>query len=152
MSEPLAPGGAAKRGRSGKPAKTKWRAELNPFFRSRDVTVVPDNDDAGRDHARAVAANLASVAARVRILELASAPAAAVRSAMATRSTSATGTVFISITSNVCCNTASAGAALRHGRWWRSGCDRRRHAVSRRHHYPMACPVNAGADVIPGFS
>jgi hypothetical protein len=68
------PGGAAKRGRSGKPAKTKWRAELNPFFRSRDVTVVPDNDDAGRDHARAVAANLAPVAARVRILELPALP------------------------------------------------------------------------------
>ena len=38
------------------------------------MTVVPDNDDAGRDHARAVAANLAPVAARVRILELPALP------------------------------------------------------------------------------
>ena len=64
------PGGAAKSCTDGKPGKPKWRPELNQFFRGRDVVVLPDNDDAGRDHARAVAANLAPVAARVRILEL----------------------------------------------------------------------------------
>jgi hypothetical protein len=63
-------GGAAKRRNDGKPGRPKWRAELSPFFHGRDVIVVPDNDDAGRDHARAVAANLVPVAARVRILEL----------------------------------------------------------------------------------
>jgi hypothetical protein len=35
---------------------------------------LPDNDDVGRDHVRAVAANLAPVGARVRILELSGLP------------------------------------------------------------------------------
>jgi putative DNA primase/helicase len=63
-------GGAAKRRADGKPGKPKWRPELSAFFQGRDVVIVPDNDDAGGDHAHAVAANLAPVAARVRILEL----------------------------------------------------------------------------------
>jgi putative DNA primase/helicase len=69
------PGGAAKRRSDGKPAKLKWRPEYNPFFRGRNAIVIPDNDDTGRDHASAVAANLARVGVRVRILELPSAPA-----------------------------------------------------------------------------
>jgi hypothetical protein len=64
------PGGAAKRKADGELGKPKWRPELNPFFRDRDVVILPDNDNAGRDHARSVAASLARVAARVRILEL----------------------------------------------------------------------------------
>jgi putative DNA primase/helicase len=48
----------------------KWRSSFSAFFRGRDVVVLPDNDDAGRKHARAVAANLVSVAARVGILDL----------------------------------------------------------------------------------
>ena len=63
-------GGAAKRRDEEKPGRPKWRPELNPYFHGRDVIVVPDNDDAGRDHALAIAASLALVAARVRILEL----------------------------------------------------------------------------------
>jgi hypothetical protein len=63
-------GGAAKCKANGKPSKPKWRRELNPFFEGRDVVILPDNDDAGRDHAQSVAANLAPVAARVRVLEL----------------------------------------------------------------------------------
>jgi hypothetical protein len=63
-------GGAAKRRNDGKPGRSKWRPELNPFFKGRDVVIVPDNDDAGRDHARSVASNLAPVAARVRLIEL----------------------------------------------------------------------------------
>jgi hypothetical protein len=63
-------GGAAKRREDGKAGKPKWPPELNLFFQGRDVVILPDNDDAGRDHAHAVAANLAPVAARVRILEL----------------------------------------------------------------------------------
>jgi AAA domain len=48
----------------------KWRADLAEHFRGRDVVVLPDNDDAGRQHAQAVAANLAPVARRVCIIEL----------------------------------------------------------------------------------
>ena len=48
----------------------KWRREFNVFFRGRDVVILPDNDDAGRDHARSIAVNLAPVAARIRIVEL----------------------------------------------------------------------------------
>jgi putative DNA primase/helicase len=62
-------GGAAKaNGRTG--AKSKWPPALNPFFAGRDVVIIPDNDDAGRDHARAIARNLAPLARSVRILEL----------------------------------------------------------------------------------
>jgi hypothetical protein len=62
-------GGAAKANSKSKP-RSKWRPELNPFFAARDVVVIPDNDAAGRDHARAVANNLVPVAAGVRILDL----------------------------------------------------------------------------------
>jgi hypothetical protein len=48
----------------------KWRSEFNKFFKKRDVVIVADNDNAGREHAQSVAANLAPVAASVRILEL----------------------------------------------------------------------------------
>jgi putative DNA primase/helicase len=64
------PGGAAKRRNDGKPGRSKWRREFNEFFRGRDVVVVGDNDDAGHDHARAIAGNLALVARSIRILEL----------------------------------------------------------------------------------
>jgi putative DNA primase/helicase len=47
---------------------------LNQFFRDLCPIIICDNDDAGRDHARTIAANLASVAARVRILELPGVP------------------------------------------------------------------------------
>jgi putative DNA primase/helicase len=62
-----APGGAA---RSAHRKGSKWRLEFIPFFEKRDVVVVPDNDEPGRAHARTVAATLAGVAARVRIIEL----------------------------------------------------------------------------------
>ena len=48
----------------------KWQSDYAEFFRGRDVAVLPDNDTAGHDHARSVAANLAPGAARVRILDL----------------------------------------------------------------------------------
>ena len=41
-----------------------------PYFQDRDVVLLPDNDKAGRDHVRQVAAILAPVAASIRILEL----------------------------------------------------------------------------------
>lgn len=48
----------------------KWRDEYAEFLRGRDVIVVPDNDDAGRTHARDVATSVLPVAKSVRILDL----------------------------------------------------------------------------------
>jgi putative DNA primase/helicase len=48
----------------------KWRAKFASYFGGRDVVILPDNDDAGRNHARQVAANLAPVATSVRVLDL----------------------------------------------------------------------------------
>jgi hypothetical protein len=71
----------------------KWRAELSEFLRNADVVILPDNDPQaknpdgtprfhpdgrpvypGQDHARDIAAKLAGVANRVRILELPNLP------------------------------------------------------------------------------
>jgi putative DNA primase/helicase len=52
----------------------KWRARYAVFFKQRDVLILPDNDDVGRDHARSVAANIEPFAASVRILELPNLP------------------------------------------------------------------------------
>jgi RecA-family ATPase len=48
----------------------KWAAALNPYFKGADVVIVGDNDGPGREHAQAVAKQLAPVAARVRLLDL----------------------------------------------------------------------------------
>jgi predicted P-loop ATPase len=64
------PGGAAAKGTGKRPSKPKWRSEFNQFFVGRDVVILPDNDDVGRDHARAVATNLCPLARQVRIVEL----------------------------------------------------------------------------------
>lgn len=48
----------------------KWRPEYNEYFRGRRIAILPDNDDAGRQHAQDVARHLVGVAADVRILEL----------------------------------------------------------------------------------
>jgi hypothetical protein len=40
------------------------------YFGDRDIVILPDNDEAGRDHVRQVVAILAPVAASIRILEL----------------------------------------------------------------------------------
>lgn len=48
----------------------KWPAELSEAFLGADVVILPDNDDAGRNHAAVVAAALRGKAARVRVLEL----------------------------------------------------------------------------------
>jgi hypothetical protein len=47
----------------------KWHNDFCRYFSGGDVVVIPDNDDAGRKHAQAIAANLAPVAS-VRIVEL----------------------------------------------------------------------------------
>lgn len=48
----------------------KWRASHSEFLKGRHVTLIPDNDDAGRDHVQKVAASLKGIALYVRILEL----------------------------------------------------------------------------------
>jgi hypothetical protein len=52
----------------------KWPAELAPLFKGADVVILPDNDDAGRNHAAVVASGLQSHAKRVRVLELTDIP------------------------------------------------------------------------------
>jgi predicted P-loop ATPase len=48
----------------------KWRAEHARYLEAADVIIIPDNDRAGHAHARAVAATLTGVAARIRMLTL----------------------------------------------------------------------------------
>jgi hypothetical protein len=48
----------------------KWRKEYNQFFRSRDVVIIPDNDQPGREHVNQVARNLRGIAKSIKILEL----------------------------------------------------------------------------------
>ena len=53
----------------------KWLPEFAGYFRGAHVVVIPDNDESGRDHARAVKASLDPVAASVRIVDLPGLPA-----------------------------------------------------------------------------
>jgi hypothetical protein len=55
----------------------KWKPELSKHLAGRRVIVLPDNDDAGRAHAAAVAKALAGIASSVRILDLPALPAKA---------------------------------------------------------------------------
>lgn len=48
----------------------KWRDDFAAFLDGADVVLIPDNDDAGRDHMEKVARSLKGVAARVRVLTL----------------------------------------------------------------------------------
>jgi archaellum biogenesis ATPase FlaH len=48
----------------------KWKPEYSQFLRGRQVTILPDNDDAGRKHAAQVASALDGIAAGVRVIEL----------------------------------------------------------------------------------
>jgi hypothetical protein len=52
-------------------AQAEWPPEVEPYFKSRDVIVIPDNDPPGAKHARKVARGLSGVAASIRILDLA---------------------------------------------------------------------------------
>jgi len=60
------PEGASESGK-----RSKWRPEYSEFLRGAHVVIVADKDEAGRAHARTVAASLAGVAASVRIVEAA---------------------------------------------------------------------------------
>lgn len=48
----------------------KWKKEHAAHFKGADVIIISDNDDPGRQHAESVAASLAAIAARVRVLTL----------------------------------------------------------------------------------
>jgi 5S rRNA maturation endonuclease (ribonuclease M5) len=48
----------------------KWLDSFNEYFRSRLVAIIPDNDDAGRKHAKKVADSIVDVAKSVRIIDL----------------------------------------------------------------------------------
>lgn len=53
----------------------KWRREYTDQLRGARVVITPDNDDPGREHAGAVAAELHEAGAEVRVLELPDLPA-----------------------------------------------------------------------------
>jgi hypothetical protein len=53
----------------------KWSPDMDRHFVGADVVILPDNDDAGRKHRDVVSARLASVATRVRSLDLPNLPA-----------------------------------------------------------------------------
>ena len=48
----------------------KWREDYGIYFAGKRVVILPDNDDAGRQHAEIVARNVSRYAAGVRIVEL----------------------------------------------------------------------------------
>jgi hypothetical protein len=48
----------------------KWRSQYSDELRGRRVAILPDNDDAGRQHADDVARQLVGIAAEVRIVHL----------------------------------------------------------------------------------
>jgi hypothetical protein len=48
----------------------KWSSDLNRHFVGKNVYILPDNDDAGFDHARIVAAHLLQVARAVHVINL----------------------------------------------------------------------------------
>ena len=48
----------------------KWRREYNAYFKGKDVSIIPDNDEPGRKHALAVAPSLKPVAQSVKVVEL----------------------------------------------------------------------------------
>jgi hypothetical protein len=49
----------------------KWMPDYNDAMRGADVILLPDNDDAGREHAEQVAVSLSGIAKRVRVLDIA---------------------------------------------------------------------------------
>jgi hypothetical protein len=52
----------------------RWRLELSSHFCGADVVLIPDNDDAGRDHVNKVGHALTNTADRIRILYLPNLP------------------------------------------------------------------------------
>ncbi len=48
----------------------KWKPHYNRYLQGKKVAIIPDNDAAGRKHARAIAAGLVVVAEAVKIVDL----------------------------------------------------------------------------------
>lgn len=48
----------------------KWRPEFNEYFKDKEIVLLPDNDQPGRDHAQNVARNLYGIVRSVKIVEL----------------------------------------------------------------------------------
>jgi putative DNA primase/helicase len=48
----------------------KWRESYSAHFKGRDVVILPDNDQFGREHAEAVARSLYQLARSVKVIEL----------------------------------------------------------------------------------
>ena len=48
----------------------KWPEHFGPYFTGKDIVLIPDNDDPGRQHMDKVAANLKGHAASIKYLEL----------------------------------------------------------------------------------
>jgi 5S rRNA maturation endonuclease (ribonuclease M5) len=48
----------------------KWKPEYNRFFEDTRVAILPDNDEAGREHAQSIAKNLQGIAESVKVVEL----------------------------------------------------------------------------------
>lgn len=52
----------------------KWTSEHASYLRGKQVRIIPDNDDAGRNHAITVARSLADIAAEVKMVNLPNLP------------------------------------------------------------------------------
>jgi DNA primase len=49
----------------------KWEPKFSKYLKHADVVLLPDNDDAGRNHVRAIGESLKGIADSVRVLDLA---------------------------------------------------------------------------------
>lgn len=47
-----------------------WTSDLNPYFKGKEVILIPDNDSQGRKHVAAVCSELKGVAASIKLLDL----------------------------------------------------------------------------------
>jgi putative DNA primase/helicase len=48
----------------------KWRKDYNQYFRGKDVVILPDNDDPGKNHAKHIANDLITIAKTVKLVFL----------------------------------------------------------------------------------
>ncbi|MGD0275673.1 MAG: AAA family ATPase [Syntrophales bacterium] len=48
----------------------KWRSEYSEYFRGKNVVLIPDNDDEGREHMTQIASALMDIAATIKWLDL----------------------------------------------------------------------------------
>jgi hypothetical protein len=48
----------------------KWRAEFNDYFRNKDIVLIPDNDNEGREHMAQVGASLNGIVKSVKWIDL----------------------------------------------------------------------------------